>query len=122
MNLLLSARNWIPRYVSITIDFLCLTFCYSAEKLVCEQECLPLDQRYLRCVERHNIPSDDSFQLVICMMGQMSMLLVQAKRISIDTLFKRVRGWQEFEIEGWDNMHQRCKVFPPLDRMYLTEL
>ena len=39
----------------------------------------------------------------------MSSLLVQAKRISIDTSFKHVHGWQEFEIEGWDTSHQRCK-------------
>ena len=51
-------------------------------------------------------PVDDEFQLVICMTAQMSMLLVQAKRISIDTSFKHVRGWQEFEIEEWDNTHQ----------------
>ncbi|KAF8545872.1 hypothetical protein OG21DRAFT_1528201, partial [Imleria badia] len=36
--------------------------------------------------------------------------LLQAKRISIDMSFKCVRGWHKFEIEGWDNFHQRSMV------------
>ena len=74
-----------------------------------EQQHLPLEHQYLRCVEQHNIPGNNEFQLVICMTSRMSSLLIQAKRISINTSFKRVRGWQEFEIEGWDNTHQQCK-------------
>jgi hypothetical protein len=93
-----------------------------AQLLGSEQECLLLDHRYLRCVERYDIPGDDEFRLVICMTARMSSLLVQAKRIFIDTSFKRVRGWQEFEIEGWDNMHQRCNLFRACNRTYSNQL
>ncbi|KAN0086061.1 hypothetical protein V8E55_007195 [Tylopilus felleus] len=41
------------------------------------------------------------------MTSQMLSLLVQVKRIYINTSFKHVHRWQEFEIEGWDNLHQR---------------
>lgn len=74
-----------------------------------EQQDLPFDHCYLRCVESHAIPGDDDFRLVICMTTEMSLYLVEAKRISIDTSFKRVRGWYEFEIECWDNNNMRCK-------------
>ena len=77
-----------------------------AKSLVSEHEQLPLDHRYLHCVEQYDLPSGDEFCLVICMTAQISSLLVEAKRISIDTSFKHVHGWQEFEIEGWDNHHQ----------------
>ncbi|KAG9308842.1 hypothetical protein JVU11DRAFT_11472 [Chiua virens] len=83
---------------------------YGAKQLVGEHEQLPVDHRYLRCVEQYQLPNEDEFWLVICMTSRMSLLLVQAKRISIDTSFKRVCGWQEFEVEGWDNSHQRSMV------------
>ena len=38
---------------------------------------------------------------------------MEAKRISIDISFKHVYGWQEFEIEGWDNHHRYIWVFYP---------
>jgi hypothetical protein len=41
----------------------------------------------------------------------MALRLLGAKRISIDTSFKRLHGWQEFEIEAWDSEHMRCKSF-----------
>ncbi|KAF8122014.1 hypothetical protein EV363DRAFT_1405257 [Boletus edulis] len=85
---------------------------HGAKRLAVEHEELPLDHRYLRCVELYDLPSDSDgkFQLVVCMSHRMLLLLVQAKRISIDTSFKRVCSWQEFEIEGWDNFHQRSMV------------
>ncbi|KAG1734408.1 uncharacterized protein EDB91DRAFT_1146849, partial [Suillus paluster] len=33
---------------------------------------------------------------------------MQAKRLSIDTSFKRVHGRQEFEFESWDVAHMNC--------------
>jgi hypothetical protein len=79
------------------------------ELLAVEQASLPVDQCYLRCVERHVIPGEDEFRLIICMTSWMSSHLLHSKRLSIDTSFKRVRGWQEFEIEAWDDDHMRCK-------------
>ncbi|KAF8126785.1 hypothetical protein EV363DRAFT_1298507 [Boletus edulis] len=66
--------------------------------------------RYVRCAETHLLSTGKEFQLVICMSASMSLRLMHATRISIDTSFKRVHGWQEFEIETWDNYHMRSIV------------
>ncbi|KAF8833986.1 hypothetical protein BDN67DRAFT_915867, partial [Paxillus ammoniavirescens] len=81
-----------------------------AQQLASEQHSLPADHRYLRCAERYSIPGEDEFWLIICMTAWMSSHLIQSKRVSIDTSFKRVCGWQEFEIECWDNNHMRSVV------------
>jgi hypothetical protein len=81
-----------------------------AKLLADEQKKLPLERRYICCAETHNIPNVDSgLRLVVCMTSRMSQHLLSSKRLSIDTSFKRVRGWQEFEIESWDDDHMRCK-------------
>ena len=41
----------------------------------------------------------------------MSELLLATKRPSIDTSFKRLHKWQEFEIEAWFPKYSRCKLF-----------
>ena len=66
---------------------------------------------YVRCVEIHPLPGNREFRLVICMSPSMAFWLLNAPRISIDTSFKRLHGWQEFEIEAWDDKHMRCKSF-----------
>ncbi|KAG1865181.1 hypothetical protein C8R48DRAFT_672460 [Suillus tomentosus] len=53
---------------------------------------------------------DSSFRLVICMTSRMSQHLLSSKHLSIDTSFKCVQGWQEFEIESWDDGHMRSMV------------
>ncbi|KIJ26888.1 hypothetical protein M422DRAFT_271984 [Sphaerobolus stellatus SS14] len=40
----------------------------------------------------------------------MSELLLETKRISIDTSFKRVHKWQKFEIEAWFSQYNRSVV------------
>ena len=86
-------------------DVLCTV---GAQLLVEEQTRLPLDQRYVRCVEVHKIGRESYLKLIICMTTRMSSHLLAAKRLSIDTSFTRAQGWQEFEIESWDINHQRC--------------
>lgn len=86
-------------------DVLCTV---GAQLLVEEQTRLPLDQRYVRCVEVHKIGRESYLKLIICMTMRMSSHLLAAKQLSIDTSFKRAQGWQEFEIESWDINHQRC--------------
>ncbi|KAG1727710.1 hypothetical protein EDB19DRAFT_1857471 [Suillus lakei] len=81
-----------------------------AKLLADEQNKLPLGRKYVRCTETHIISQDTEFKLVICMSSRMSAHLLQSKRLSIDTSFKRVRGWQEFEIESWDGDHMRSVV------------
>ncbi|KIJ08971.1 hypothetical protein PAXINDRAFT_88132, partial [Paxillus involutus ATCC 200175] len=67
-------------------------------------------RRYVRCAETHKLASGSDFRLIICMSPAMSRRLMLATRISIDTSFKRIHGWQEFEIEAWDNHHMRSVV------------
>ncbi|KAG2745354.1 hypothetical protein P692DRAFT_201720309 [Suillus brevipes Sb2] len=82
-----------------------------AKLLADEQKKLPLERRYIHCAETHCLPNVDSgLRLVICMTSRMSQHLLSSKRLSIDTSFKRVRGWQEFEIESWDDDHMRSVV------------
>lgn len=89
--------------------------------LAMKHDLLPVNKRYIRCAETHVLTapsvarrsrsaSSSSLQLVICMTPQMSWRLMQAKRLSIDTSFKRVHGWQEFEIESWDVAHMKCEL------------
>jgi hypothetical protein len=98
--------------VSYWIFTACTTLdCSSGAKLLAdEQNKLPLGQKYVRCTKIHIISQDTEFKLIICMSSRMSAHLLQSKRLSIDTSFKRVQGWQEFEIESWDGDHMRCNV------------
>jgi len=85
-----------------------------ARLLANEHASLPPEQRYIRCAEVHPIERGKELKLVICMTMKMALHLLQAKRLSIDTSFKRAQGWQEFEIESWDVDHMRCKwIFFP---------
>ncbi|KAF8590817.1 hypothetical protein K439DRAFT_1657169 [Ramaria rubella] len=72
-----------------------------AYHLFTEHRDLPPEDQYVRCVEKHEIPGEGNFSLVICMFRKMSTLLSITKRPSIDTSFKRLDKWQEFEIEAW---------------------
>lgn len=74
-----------------------------------EHKLLPLEEQYVRCAETHQIKGEKTFSLVICMLRKMSLQLMRAKRLSIDTSFKRLHGWEEFEIETWDADSKRCK-------------
>lgn len=83
-----------------------------AALLVEEHKLLPREEQYVRCAETHAISSGGKtkmFQLVICMTNAMSLCLLRSKRLSIDTSFKRLHGWEEFEIETWDVDGMRCK-------------
>ncbi|KAF8592569.1 hypothetical protein K439DRAFT_1324584 [Ramaria rubella] len=72
-----------------------------AYHILAEHAQLPLEKRYVRCVEEHKIPGEGKIYIVICMFRAMSELLLKTKRPSIDTSFKRLHKWQEFEIEAW---------------------
>ncbi|KAG2116152.1 hypothetical protein DEU56DRAFT_748432 [Suillus clintonianus] len=78
-----------------------------ARLLVDEENKQPREQRYVRCAETYTLTAKTEFRLVICMTTSMAQRLLGAKRISIDTSFKRLHGWQEFEIEAWDSEHMR---------------
>ena len=75
-----------------------------------EHQSLLPEEAYVRCVEEHEIPGEGKFRLVICMFKSMSTLLMDTKRPSIDTSFKRLHMWQEFEIEAWFPQYFRCML------------
>ena len=71
---------------------------------------LTTPMHYVHCAKIQKLSSGSDFYLIIRMSPQMSSHLMQAAHLSIDTLFKHVAKWQEFEIQSWDNLHQRCKL------------
>ncbi|KAF9231054.1 hypothetical protein BU15DRAFT_29339, partial [Melanogaster broomeanus] len=82
---------------------------YDAVKLLVSND-TNQSSRYVRCTEMYTLPDGAEFRLIVCMSPTMSLRLTQATRISIDTSFKRIHGWQEFEVEAWDNHHMRSVV------------
>jgi len=82
-----------------------------AIQMVAEETSLPLEDHYVRCAEEYNIPGGGTFRVVICMYKAMSELLLETKQLSIDTSFKRLHKWQEFEIEAWFPGYGRCFLF-----------
>jgi len=60
-----------------------------------------LDETYIRFADEV-IENGTTFRLILCLLPEMSRRLVKAKYLTIDTAFKRVSGWQEFEMEFWD--------------------
>ncbi|KAF8589348.1 hypothetical protein K439DRAFT_1612787 [Ramaria rubella] len=72
-----------------------------AYHILAEHAQLPLEKCYVRCVEEHKIPGEGKIYIIICMFRAMSELLLKTTRPSIDTSFKRLHKWQEFEIEVW---------------------
>ncbi|KIJ53896.1 hypothetical protein M422DRAFT_242163 [Sphaerobolus stellatus SS14] len=88
----------------------------AALQLLEEHRKLPVDQTYVRVVEKHEI-GQGTFHIIICMFKTMSKLLSEMKRLTIDTSFKRIHGWQEFEIESWFPQYSRSIV---VARAYIT--
>ncbi|KIJ29181.1 hypothetical protein M422DRAFT_269448 [Sphaerobolus stellatus SS14] len=82
----------------------------AALKLLEQHQKLPPDKAYVRVVERHIIPGEGEFLLVVCMFKSMSELLARTNWPTIDTSFKRVWGWQEFEMEAWFPEYGRSVV------------
>lgn len=80
-----------------------------AIRLMKEHSKMPHEEQYVRHVETYHNRGEDDFSLVVCMLPAMSQKLMSAKRLSIDTSFKRLHGWEEFEIETWDSDTKRCK-------------
>ncbi|KAF8576068.1 hypothetical protein K439DRAFT_1541551, partial [Ramaria rubella] len=71
---------------------------------------LPPEKQYVHCVEEHSITGEGKIYLVICMFKAMSKLLLETKWPSIDTSFKQLHKWQEFEIEAWFPEYHRSIV------------
>src|SRR5882672_5064192 len=105
----------------ILVDYLTLRHVMlGACHLVMEHKASPPEEVYVRCAEEHDIPGEGNFKLVICMFKAMSNLLIATKCPSIDTSFKCLHKWQEFEIEAWFPEFMCCEHTPATpDKIYL---
>ena len=73
---------------------------------MCKQQ-ISLEEKYIRCMEEITL-NDETFKINVCMAPEMSMYLLNAKQLTIDTSFKRVQNWEEFEIERWHDNAKKC--------------
>ena len=107
----LSKWNWFQRYTITSYIYYVPSneFLKAALVLLEQHQKFPKHEIYVRAVEQHNIPGEKEVLLVVCMFKSMSELLANAKWPTIDTLFKRVYGWQEFEIDAWFPEFDHCK-------------
>ncbi|KIJ37987.1 hypothetical protein M422DRAFT_259373 [Sphaerobolus stellatus SS14] len=106
-------------------------------QLLEEHRKLPADQTYVHVAEKYQL-GQGTFYIIICMFKAMSELLldtkrltidtkqltidtkrltIDTKRLTIDTSFKRIHGWQEFEIESWFPQYS-CSIV--VARAYIT--
>ncbi|KAF9029442.1 hypothetical protein BDZ89DRAFT_1249203 [Hymenopellis radicata] len=91
-----------------------------------QDEHLPLEERYIRRIieldpstgEEYTDGQDherESLKIVLCMYPTGSQRLLQASFVQSDIAFKRVIGYQEFELAGWESeSHQSltfCRAF-----------
>ncbi|KAI0054384.1 hypothetical protein BV25DRAFT_1949705 [Artomyces pyxidatus] len=70
-------------------------------QLAREHSQLDLRERYVRVAKEVSLGDKKTARVVVCMLPSMSQLLLGCKRPTIDTSFKRVAQWQEFEIQAW---------------------
>jgi hypothetical protein len=79
------------------------------------QDCLPPELHYIRYIgevpissltvyedDEHIIESDEMLRIIICMTKQSSRRLLRAQYLQSDISFKRVVGFLEFEIGGFN--------------------
>ncbi|KAJ3718511.1 hypothetical protein C8R42DRAFT_554160, partial [Lentinula raphanica] len=91
----------------------------------------PLGERYIRLMEELSLPNlhmlagddgddeeeDSQFRIAICMFPQRSHDLLKARFIQSDISYKRVAGFKELELVGWDEQSKTTIVFC---RAYMT--
>jgi len=94
-----------------------------------QDENLPLGERYIRYIAEFPAPGqlmsrddadvddtpDDAqtpFRIIICMSKQNSIRLLSAHYVQSDIGFKRIAGYQEFELGGLDQS-SRISIFSP---------
>ncbi|EJD33115.1 hypothetical protein AURDEDRAFT_155120, partial [Auricularia subglabra TFB-10046 SS5] len=78
----------------------------SAVKLLERQASLSAGLLYVRVAKELQLHGK-TFRYVICMLPEQSEILRSAKRVSVDTAFRRVRDWKELELETWDDSSHR---------------
>ncbi|KAK1230498.1 hypothetical protein PQX77_006426 [Marasmius sp. AFHP31] len=80
-------------------------------RLKAAEELLPVSERYIRYAEEMKLTEEEEgeigtsepFRLVICLLTSNAARLVQdARYIQSDISFKRITGWLEFELGGFD--------------------
>ncbi|KAJ3964422.1 hypothetical protein EV361DRAFT_812152, partial [Lentinula raphanica] len=101
------------------------------QKVIQDKE-RPLGERYIRLMEEVSLPDmrkiandeddedegeESKFRIVICMFPQRSHDLLKARFIQSDISYKRVAGFKELELVGWDEQSKTTIVFC---RAYMT--
>ncbi|KIJ29381.1 hypothetical protein M422DRAFT_269218 [Sphaerobolus stellatus SS14] len=81
-----------------------------AYQILEKHQTFPIEDHYVRAVEEHEIRGIGKVKFIVCMFPAMSHLLLATKCPSIDTLFKRLHQWQEFEIKAWFDEYNRSIV------------
>ena len=85
-----------------------------------QHDTLSMEYQYVRLVEEVELSTKESIRIVICMSPIMSHYLMNAKRLTIDTSFKRVQQCEEFEMETWLDNVKRCADFSTFDPLSLA--
>lgn len=97
----------------MVLDFLGLTtdHCQISGAIAFKEQhdALPVAQQYVRFAAEIPGANGEKLKLVVCMTLTMSLVLCLSKRLSIDTSFKRLDGFKEFEIEAFDNVSKKCE-------------
>ena len=89
----------------LTLLFVTFTGAFS---LYQKQKELPKPEQYVWYTGTINLPKHNTFTIIICMLPAMSHVLLKTKCPTLDTLFKRAAGYQEFEIEVWFPSFMKC--------------
>ncbi|KZV84152.1 hypothetical protein EXIGLDRAFT_776848 [Exidia glandulosa HHB12029] len=76
------------------------------QHLLTREASLEASLRYVRAVEEV-VVGGAMLRYVVCMYPEQSKILFNSNYITIDTAFKRVRGWYELELETWDDSGNR---------------
>ncbi|KAG8916396.1 hypothetical protein FRC02_003993 [Tulasnella sp. 418] len=76
-----------------------------------KEKVLPNQERYIQWIEEFTVPGEDGkCRIIILMFSEQSTLLLSSKWPTMDTAFKRVHEWQEFEMEEWNVKSKSCKI------------
>ena len=65
---------------------------------------------------------DESLRIVICMTKESSRRLLRAQYLQSDIAFKRIAGFLEFEIGGWNENAKICLYYSHLSVFPTTDL
>ena len=83
------------------------TYITGVEALSKEESTLPKNC-YIRCVDKVEVGAG-RIRIIIRMAPIMSRYLLEAKWLTVDTSFKSIQSWEEFEVETCHNNAKQCE-------------